>query len=183
MLRLKDVLTGPCHVIQVLTGREMIVKSELERVFQMASRQEQIVILVPLLEKIVLRDRYRHEVIRERLFPGYLFLFGALDDMIYHKIIRNRRVSQFLKVGDTLYALPEKEWHLIGELCNGEGVVELSEVDFDENDRIFVISGAMKNLAGKVVKVNKRKRFAVVEMTFMGQAIRMQFHFTMLQKI
>ncbi len=178
----KNALTESCYVIQVLAGRERIAQAELERIVQWEHLQDRCAVMVPLLEKIVLRDRYRREVIRETLFPGYLFVFGKLDHRLYDKMIRNRRVCRFLQVDQDLYELPRTEWKLLGDICNDEGVADLSEVDFDEQDRIVVRSGAMKNLVGNIVKVNKRKQFAVVEMMFLGRTVSISFNFKMLQK-
>ena len=47
--------------------------------------------------------------------------------------------------------------------------VELSQVGFDENDQVIVLSGPLKDLQGQIKKINLHKRIAEVEMEFLGR--------------
>ncbi|MCR5726957.1 MAG: hypothetical protein K6G24_05775 [Lachnospiraceae bacterium] len=46
-------------------------------------------------------------------------------------------------------------------------VAEISEVGFDENDKVVILSGPLKNLEGCIKKINLHKRIAEVEIDFM----------------
>jgi len=47
--------------------------------------------------------------------------------------------------------------------------VELSQVGFDEDDQVIVLSGPLKDLQGQIKKINLHKRIAEVEMEFLGR--------------
>ena len=47
--------------------------------------------------------------------------------------------------------------------------VELSQVGFDENDQVIILSGPLKDLQGQIKKINLHKRIAEVEMEFLGR--------------
>ena len=47
--------------------------------------------------------------------------------------------------------------------------VELSQVGFDENEQVIVLSGPLKDLQGQIKKINLHKRIAEVEMEFLGR--------------
>ena len=51
---------------------------------------------------------------------------------------------------------------------SGLPVVELSEVGFDENDEVVILSGPLMNLKGQVKKIDLHRRIAKVEVSFMG---------------
>ena len=48
-------------------------------------------------------------------------------------------------------------------------IAEISEVGFDENDKVVILSGPLKNLEGSIKKINLHKRIAEVEIDFMGR--------------
>lgn len=47
--------------------------------------------------------------------------------------------------------------------------VELSQVGFDENNQVIILSGPLKDLQGQIKKINLHKRIAEVEMEFLGR--------------
>lgn len=182
MSRLSDFVEGPCYVIQVYTGSEEKAKTEIETFMKENEIESNIMLVNALAEKIVFRERKR-EVIRGVLFPGYLFVFGEMSNEVYATIIRNSRVFRFLKDCESgLLEVPKEKWHLIGELCNEEGVMELLEVTFDENDRVVILSEPFVNVIGKVIKVDRRKRAVIVELNIMGCS-SMRFNYKEVEKI
>lgn len=139
-----------------------------------------------------LRDRY------ERLTPGYVFVES---DRIEDFCTEAAKLPFFLKIlgkddeveGIYFQALTEREtcWirRLMGQGSEGtEGcqiqfdkktgnfghTVELSQVGFDENDQVIVLSGPLKDLQGQIKKINLHKRIAEVEMEFLGR--KTMFH-------
>ena len=127
-----------------------------------------------------LRDRY------ERLTPGYVFVES---DRIEDFCTEAAKIPLFLKIlgkddeGEGIYfqALTERETDWIRRLMEqgSEGLekkardlehtVELSQVGFDENDQVIVLSGPLKDLQGQIKKINLHKRIAEVEMEFLGR--------------
>ena len=47
-------------------------------------------------------------------------------------------------------------------------VADLSAIDFDENDRVRILSGPLMNFSGNVRRIDLHRRMAEVEVPFMG---------------
>ena len=64
----------------------------------------------------------------------------------------------------------------------GNPVVELSQVGFDENDQVKILSGPMESMAGQIRKINLHRRTAEVEVEFMGRKISVYLGIELLDK-
>ena len=118
----------------------------------------------------------------DNLIPGYVFLQCDNIDEFYKEAKKNQKHLNILgKNFDSksldFYELTKEEegWlkKLVGIEENGDikkdAVAEISKIDFDENDKVVVLSGPLKDLTGYVKRINLHKRIAEVEMEFMGR--------------
>lgn len=129
--------------------------------------------------------------LHEKLLPGYVFI---MSDSVRDLYMELRKVPLFTKVlgrdGGEFAALweSEAEWleRLIGTLeqwdCEAGDTeagckdgdwqpveVGLSQVSVSALDEITILSGPLKNVEGKIRKINLHKRIAEVEVDFMGK--------------
>lgn len=118
----------------------------------------------------------------EKLIPGYLFIESNTIGELYLELSKS---SLFLKVlgkaeqfqSDEIYPLnpSEERWlkkisgiPLYSEQSEQSPVAELSQVGFNENDEVIILSGPLMAMKGQVKKINLHKRIAEVEVDFMG---------------
>lgn len=132
---------------------------------------------------------------RERLTPGYLFIRTDHIVDFFHSLRAIPTLTQLLGMekdapalsipeDQIFYCLPpkEEEWLLsftsqtdgseetaIPSVPAKDYIIGLSQVTFDENDQVIVVSGPLKGMEGKVKKMNLHKRHAEVEVEFMGR--------------
>jgi transcriptional antiterminator NusG len=59
-------------------------------------------------------------------------------------------------------------------------VIGKSTVKFDENSRIYVLSGPLEGLEGKIVKIDKRKQRAKVQLDLYKESFLVDFGFELL---
>lgn len=125
--------------------------------------------------------RGKWSIIHERLIPGYIFIESDNANKLYKEL---RSIPMFLRMlgkeetdeDIDIYPLSENEVSWLNKLSGRddrtskkEHVVELSQVGFDENDQVIVMSGPLLGMKGQIKKINLHKRIAEVEVDFMNQ--------------
>ena len=127
----------------------------------------------------------------ERLIPGYVFVTSDKIQDFYASI---RRIPAFLKllgIDDFACAAltgDELDWlkKLIGDFEEDLALLDrtagLSQIGFDENDRAVVLSGPLKDMEGRIVKLDLHRRTAEVEVEMMGRSVSLYLGFEILQK-
>lgn len=102
------------------------------------------------------------------LFPGYVFLRSdsGLPPELYGRIKALPGFTHFLRQGDEISEVRGKDLELLSHFLKFGEVTPTSQVVFDENQRIKVISGPMEGMEGQIVHVDKRKRRAKIRLDF-----------------
>lgn len=137
-----------------ITGRESVVAQRLERAF-------------PGLKAVSHgKLRYRrmngtsHEE-RVPLFPGYVFIeVQSATDIELRNIYNDQDVLKILYVNDE-----NKDWKLLDpdrrvvkQCFDMNGVIGFSKAYFDEDNRIHIAEGFLKDYEDKISRVNRRAR-------------------------
>ena len=125
--------------------------------------------------------------IYEWLVPGYVFVVTDRVGEFYQALKRVPRLTKLLgrefENGEPAFtplghdeekwlaAMLGEEWFRTGSSTDGaDPVAELSQVGFDENDRVVILSGPLMSFTGQVRRINLHKRYAEVEVNFMGKS-------------
>ena len=128
----------------------------------------------------------RQGKLREELapiFPGYLFIEAeSIPPDVYWTLRKTNGFFRFLKSNQQIEPLDGMDRELLLHFLSYGEIVEKSEVYFDENQRIRVVSGPMKGLEGQVVKVDRRKKRAKIKLTMYKQSFPIDFGFELLEK-
>ena len=112
--------------------------------------------------------------VRKPLFPGYVFVQtgiepGLIADRLAKALRNVKDVYSILHYGDDKKDVVIRE----GERLYWEHLFDadfcvVGSVGFIEGDAIRITSGALVGLEGRIRKVNRHKREAIVEMEIMG---------------
>jgi transcriptional antiterminator NusG len=108
----------------------------------------------------------RWEQLNLALLPGYIFAF-AKPDYDIGKVQRFPYIQSVLRYSDGTAPLLGMDRAFAMWLSLNNGVIGLSTA-IKEGDRVKVVSGPLKELAGKISTVDKRKQIAKVAFTFCG---------------
>ena len=102
------------------------------------------------------------------LFPGYVFLKAeeGLPAELFVRIKALPGFNHFLKQEGQVAEVKGKDLELLRHFLKFGEVTPASQVFFDENNRIRVVSGPMEGLEGLIVHVDKRKRRAKIRLDF-----------------
>ena len=116
------------------------------------------------------------------IFPGYLFIeVQEITPELYLKIKRIPGFFRFLQSNENIEPLSETDTKLLLHFLSFGQVVEKSTVYFDEGNRIRVLDGPLKELEGKIVKVDRRKGRAKVKLDMFENSFFIDFGFEALE--
>jgi transcriptional antiterminator NusG len=112
------------------------------------------------------------------IFSSYVFLQAAtFDPGVYADLKRTPGFVRFLPSNEAAAPLGLKDQELLSHFLSFGEVVEKSTAVFDENKRIRVISGPLRNLEGLIVRVDRRKGRARVRLEMYEDSFEVDFGF------
>ena len=116
------------------------------------------------------------------LIPGYVFMYSHSKVPIGPSV-KDRGVVRVLRYGDM-----DGEEYLIGgdrafaeTLLQKKGVLGALEA-IEEGNQVRIVDGILNECNGRVVKVDKRKRLAKVEIEFLGENRAIWLAYRILEK-
>ncbi len=168
------------YVVQVSTGKEknFIEDAEFKNKFDELSYS----IVFP---QRILKIRKAGKVTEKQLpvFAGYLFIgTDKISKDLYQHIRRCKGFYRFLPNNQDPKSLEGRDLEILNQFISFGGLAKISQVVFDENDRIKVIEGPLSGLEGYIVRVNKRKGRATVCLDMCQTAFSIDLGFEILNK-
>ena len=159
------------YVLQVTTGREAEIVKELRRLGFKATAPSKI-----------MTERHQGEwlALLRIVFPSYVFVKTNLTDHDYYKITGIPRIYRFLGVGGP-EPLHEDEEDFIIWLDNDGLPLAESDIQISEGGEAKVLYGPLKGYEGKIVKIIKRQRRAIIAITIGGQRKEFSLSINLLQ--
>ncbi len=129
--------------------------------------EEGVEVLFPRRKMEHLKGGRRTQV-EVALFPGYVFLRAeqGLPPSLYDQIRTIPGFTHFLRQGGEISEVKGRDLDLLRHFLKFGEITPTSQVTFDENHRIRVISGPMEGLEGQIIHVDRRKRRAKIRLDF-----------------
>ena len=152
------------YIIQCITGQER------KLIQQIKTRFPQINFFLPQKELLIRRQgKTRKET--SLLFPGYIFLSNLNDtDTIFHYAKDFKGFIKFLWNNKDIRPLSKEETQIFLSLIENGEILKMSK-GFFENQKIHITEGPLKNLSGKIIKIDKRKNRAKIEIKFFNRVM------------
>ncbi len=118
------------------------------------------------------------------IFPGYIFIRAeAIEPECYRHIRRTPGFVHFLDSNENVTPLDQNDEAILTHFLSFGEIVDKSLVTFDENSLIRVISGPLRDLEGRIVRVDRRKGRARVKLQLYEDAFEVDFGFEVLTAI
>ncbi|MFP4375914.1 MAG: antiterminator LoaP [Spirochaetales bacterium] len=131
--------------------------------------------------KLSIRKKGQRKEVSAPIFPGYIFLQdGEIGETLFQAIKRVPGFYRFLESNQRIIPLSGDDLELISHFIKFGEVIGKSTVKFDENSRIYVLSGPLEGLEGKIVKIDKRKQRAKVQLDLYQESFLVDFGFELL---
>ena len=165
------------YILQIRTGFE----EKYRRIVAPALAAEPCELLWPR-RSLGIRKKGKYRDVEASLFPGYLVLRAErITESAYWTFRRSAGFYRFLPDNHRAEPLAGADLELLKHFLVFGEVVGKSRVYFDENSKIRVVHGALKSLEGKIVKVDKRKGRAKVELSLYENSFLIDFGFELLE--
>jgi transcriptional antiterminator NusG len=165
-------------VIQVRTGKERRYIKQAEKVLQAPAER----LFWPRRALRIRRQGEWKDSVAS-IFPGYLFLqTESIPPPLFGALKRISGFVRYLKDNQHVEALNARDREILLHFLSYGEVVQKSKVFFDENNRIRVISGPLRGMEGRVVKVDRRKGRARIRLELYEDSFLIDFGFDALEK-
>lgn len=146
------------YVLHVQTGKESEIRKQLSHKGYTAYSP---------VEQRLIRSGGNWQDKSYTLFPGYLFICLDMDDEVYYRVKSTPGVIRFLG-HESPVPLRETEEEYILLLCHKGHPVKPSKVRVLPDRSAVVVGGVLEKLRGRIVKIDKHSRKAIVEMNVCG---------------
>jgi transcriptional antiterminator NusG len=167
----------PFYAMQVWTGNEA-------RFLAAASRQtadREVRLLWPRRSLRIKRAGSWRESLAP-IFSSYVFLHApSVDPDLFHVLRGAPGFLRFLLSNDNIVSLGQKDQEILNHFLAFGEVVKRSVAFFDEHKRIRVVSGPLKSLEGKIIRVDRRKGRAKVRLELYDDSFEVDFGFEALE--
>ena len=167
------------YVMHVLTGTEFSVKKQCRNIISADLAEE---FFVPLY-----KERYKgtDKIWRDRtktMFPGYIFCETDHPDKLIMYLKHVVGMTRLLGIDGEIVPLTDTETEFLKKLGGKDHVVDVSE-GIKEGSRIICSDGPLMGLESTIVKVDRHKRKACIEMEFLGQSRVIELGLEVIKKI
>lgn len=168
------------YVVQVYTGFEDIVKTDLEKRAQEENLTEQFgEILVPAGETTTFFADNKAK--SGKIFPGYLIIQMEMSGDAYRLVASAPRVTRFLG-GESPVPLSDKEVDRIFAQISGKLVVPQEKAVFATGSEIHITSGAFAGFVGIVDRVDDEREKLTVMVSIFGRHTPVELGFDQVKK-
>ena len=176
------------YVVQVMSGRERLVKEIVERAA--AQRAEALGMREGELLEELFSPRYK-TMARENgawvpdeqpLLPGYLIAVTNRPELLDSALRRVPELTRILGSDKAFTPLSDDETAWISAFTQrGSRTVLMSE-GFKEGGRVYVTSGPLVGREAMIVKVDRRKHVAYLQLEIMGRKKEVKVGFNLVRK-
>lgn len=168
------------YVIWTLTGKEEIVRDEL---YAQIGRDNCKAIHILTRER---KQKFRGEwqMRKEKLFPGYLLidLEEAQVEPVRQALRGATEHAKVLRSGEEFFPLYEQEERFLRRMTGDTTNVAMS-VGVMEGDRIIVKEGPLVGMEGKIKRIDRHKRMAILEVELFNRVSEMRVGLEIVEKV
>ena len=165
------------YVVHTYSGYENKVKTDLEKTIKNRELEDFFEdIVVPMEEQVEIKDGKRKTNLR-KVFPGYVLIKMIVTEESWYVVRNTRGVTGFVGAGTEPTPLTDEE-------IRNMGFEEVPvNVNYEINDNVKILSGALEGFEGVVKDIDKEKNRVTVLVSMFGRETAVEFDLTQIQKI
>ena len=147
----EEKLEPKWYVVHTYSGYENKVKTDLEKTIKNRELEDYFSeIVVPMEEQVEIKDGKRKVNLR-KVFPGYVLIKMIVTEESWYIVRNTRGVTSFVGAGTEPTPLTDEEIRNMGFESTP------INIDYDVNDSVQIINGALEGFIGIVQDINKEK--------------------------
>lgn len=171
------------YVVQVQTGNEESYIKNVQKSFNSLLTNIDIPSFYFPKRNLPIRKEGKTTMQLHSIFPGYIFLEStSITKEIYNTMRHVKGFYHFLNSNTDIVALTGKDLQILKHFLSFGTVINTSKVYFDENDKIVVKYGPLQGLEGQIIKVDKRKKRAKIQLDFANTEFTLDLAFEVIEK-
>jgi transcription antitermination factor NusG len=155
-------------------GVESRLAKRLNKTFEKADAESVGFLALCPEKEVMLQHHGKWEKVTKPMTPGYVMVRSTANPLFVQNLLYDAgnggRLLRYGNDGD--YALYGRDLHYAQWVFSYDGLIGLSKVKFVPGNPVQVISGPLASMQGLVTKVEKKGRKAWVDLSMMGQIIR-----------
>ena len=173
----KEEVKPRWYVVHTYSGYENKVKTDLEKTIKNRELEDFFEdIVVPMEEQVEIKDGKRKTNLK-KVFPGYVLIKMIVTEESWYVVRNTRGVTGFVGAGTEPTPLTDEE-------IRNMGFEEVPvNVNYEINDNVKILSGALEGFEGVVKDIDKEKNRVTVLVSMFGRETAVEFDLTQIQKI
>ena len=177
MSQVEENLEPRWYVVHTYSGYENKVKADLEKTIKNRELEDFFFeIIVPMEEQIEIKDGKRKANLK-KVFPGYVLIKMIVTEESWYIVRNTRGVTGFVGSGTDPIPLTNEEIRSMGF------ETFVVEVDYDVNDSVKILNGALSGFIGTVQEINKEKGKVKVLVSMFGRETPVELEFAQVEKV
>lgn len=173
----EEKLEPKWYVVHTYSGYENKVKTDLEKTIKNRELEDYFAeIVVPMEEQVEIKDGKRKVNLR-KVFPGYVLVKMIVTEESWYIVRNTRGVTSFVGAGTEPTPLTDEEIRNMG--FESAPI----NIDYDVNDSVQIINGALEGFVGVVQDINKEKGKVKVLVSMFGRETPVDLEFAQVKRI
>lgn len=165
------------YVVHTYSGYENKVKTDLEKTIKNRELEDFFEdIIVPMEEQVEIKDGKRKTNLR-KVFPGYVLIKMIVTEESWYVVRNTRGVTGFVGAGTEPTPLTDEE-------IRNMGFDEVPvNIDYEINDNVKLLNGALEGFEGIVQNIDKEKGKVTVLVSMFGRETAVEVELAQVQRI
>ena len=165
MSQVEENLEPRWYVVHTYSGYENKVKTDLEKTVKNRELEDYFFdIVVPMEEQIEIKDGKRKANLK-KVFPGYVLVKMIVTEESWYIVRNTRGVTGFVGSGTDPIPLTNEEIRSMGFETS------VVEINYDVDDSVKILNGALAGFIGTVQEINKEKGKVKVLVSMFGRSV------------
>ena len=177
MSQVEENLEPRWYVVHTYSGYENKVKTDLEKTVKNRELEDYFFdIVVPMEEQIEIKEGQRKTNLK-KVFPGYVLVKMIVTEESWYIVRNTRGVTGFVGSGTDPIPLTNEEIRSMGFETS------VVEINYDVDDSVKILNGALAGFIGTVQEINKEKGKVKVLVSMFGRETPVELELAQVEKV